>query len=56
VEPLRILDRKVKMLMNKSIDLVKVQWIYYGLEDATWEHKEDIWETYSQIFANFEEN
>jgi hypothetical protein len=40
VEPMHILDQKVKVLKNKFIDLVKVQWAYYGLEDATWEHEE----------------
>jgi hypothetical protein len=35
VEPVRILDRKVKVLRNKAIVLVKVQWICHGTEDAT---------------------
>jgi hypothetical protein len=40
---------------NKSIGLVKVQWNLYGLEDSTWEHEENMWEKYPQIFDNFEE-
>jgi hypothetical protein len=44
VEPVRILDRKVKMLRNKSIGLVKVQWTYYGPKDATWENEENMQE------------
>jgi hypothetical protein len=55
VEPVRILDQKVKVLRNKSIGLVKVQWTCYGPEDATWEHEENMWEEYPQIFDNFEE-
>jgi hypothetical protein len=38
VHPLRILDRKRKHLWNRAIGLVKVQWTWYGTEDATWEH------------------
>jgi hypothetical protein len=37
VEPVRILDQKVKIIRNKSIGLVKVQWTCCSLEDATWE-------------------
>jgi hypothetical protein len=40
VEPICILDRKFKVLKNKVIGLVKVQWNYYGSEDTTWEHEE----------------
>jgi hypothetical protein len=51
-----ILDWKVKVLRNKSIGLINVQWTCYGSEDATWEHEENIWEEHLQIFDNFEEN
>jgi hypothetical protein len=39
-----------------SLGLVKVQWTCYGPKDATWEHEENMWEEYPQIFDNFEEN
>jgi hypothetical protein len=42
VEPVCIQDWKVKVLWNKAIGLVKVQWTCYGLEDATREHEETI--------------
>jgi hypothetical protein len=45
-ESMRILDRKVKVLGNKSIDLIKVQWTCYGSENTTWEHKEAMQEEY----------
>jgi hypothetical protein len=42
VEPVHILDRKVKLLRNKAIGLVNVQWTCYDPEDATWEHEENM--------------
>jgi hypothetical protein len=54
VEPVCILDQKVKLLRNKSISLIKVQWTCYGPKDATWEHEEAMREAYLQIFENFE--
>jgi hypothetical protein len=50
VQPVRILDRKVKMLWNRVIELVKVQWTCYGPEDATWEHEDSMWEEYPHLF------
>jgi hypothetical protein len=55
VEPVRILDRKVKVLQNKDIGLVKVQWNCYGPEDDTWEHEENMQEKYPQFIYSFEE-
>jgi hypothetical protein len=34
-----ILDIKVKVLQNQVIELVKVEWTFYGLEDATWDNE-----------------
>jgi hypothetical protein len=39
VHLVRVLDRKVKMLQNRVIELVKVQWTYYSHEDDTWENE-----------------
>jgi hypothetical protein len=50
VEPIGILDWKVKLLRNKAIGLVKVQWTHYGIEYATWEHKENMRVEYQQFF------
>jgi hypothetical protein len=36
-----ILDWKIKQLRNRAMELVKVQWTWYGFEDATWE-REDV--------------
>jgi hypothetical protein len=35
VQSMCILDKKVKMIWNQVIELVKFQWTCYGLEDAT---------------------
>jgi hypothetical protein len=53
VHPVSILDRKRKQLWNRSIGLVKVQWTWYGLEDATWEHKDAMREEDPHIFEYF---
>jgi hypothetical protein len=50
VHPVRILDIKVKILWNRSIELVKVQWTCYGPEDATWKHEYAMRAEYSQFF------
>jgi hypothetical protein len=56
VELVHILDQKVKVLRNKFIGIVKFQWTCYGPKYATWEHEENMWGEYPQIFDNFEEN
>jgi hypothetical protein len=46
----RILDKKFRMLRNRVIELVNVQWNYYDPEDATWEHEDAMWAEYPRIF------
>ena len=44
VHLVHILDQKIKRLWNQATGLVKVQWTWYSLEDATWEHEDAMWE------------
>ena len=53
VHPMHILDRKSKQLRNRAIELVKVQWTWYGLKEATWEHAEVMRAEYLHLFENF---
>ena len=39
-EPVKILDREIKQLRNKSIALAKVLWNKHGVDEATWEPEE----------------
>jgi hypothetical protein len=42
VEPLRILDHRVRQLRNHLVDQVKVQWDKYSPGSATWEDAETL--------------
>jgi hypothetical protein len=44
-----ILEKQFKVLHNRVIKLVKVQWTYYGSEYATWEHEYAMQEDYQQL-------
>ncbi|KAM6595436.1 hypothetical protein CsatA_005960 [Cannabis sativa] len=45
-----ILDRKEKVLLNKTIPLVKVLWRNRKIEEATWELESQMREQYPEIF------
>ena len=48
--PVKILDRKDKVLRNKIVPLVKVLWCNQAIEEATWEIKEDMRKRYPELF------
>ena len=48
---MQLLDRKDKVLRNKTIPLVKVLWKNSKSEEATWELEADMREKYPELFA-----
>ena len=50
VEPLLILDRRVKQLRHRLVDQVKVQWDRYSPGSATWEDAETMRRDYPTLF------
>jgi hypothetical protein len=53
VQPVAYWIRKIKLLQNRAIGIVKVQWTWYGPEDATWEHEDAMQEEYPHLFEDF---
>ena len=49
--PVQILDKKDKVLRNKTIPLVKVLWRNSKSEEATWELEAYMRERYHELFA-----
>ena len=50
-KPVRILDRKDKVLRNRTVPLVKVLWRNSKSEEATWELESDMQARYPELFA-----
>jgi hypothetical protein len=50
VEPLRILDRRVRQLRSHLVDQVKVQWDKYSPVSATWEDAKTLRRDYPSPF------
>ena len=48
--PIQIHDRKMKELSKKKIHLVKILWRNSSVEEATWEHKEEM-NKYPELFS-----
>ena len=51
-ESVKILDKEIKQLRNKSIALVKVLWNRHGIDEATWEPKEAMRKQYPNLFTS----
>ena len=49
-KPIRIFDRQVRQLRNKSIPMVKVEWTEHYGEDATWEIEEVMKVRHPELF------
>lgn len=52
-KPMHILDKKDKVLMNKTIPLVKVLWRNSKFEEATWELESDMRNDIPSSFRKF---
>ncbi|KAL4376992.1 hypothetical protein GQ457_02G025910 [Hibiscus cannabinus] len=50
-EPIKILDREIKRLKNKSVPLVKVLWRNHKVEEPTWEPEAAMKEQYPHLFV-----
>ena len=50
-QPIQILDREEKQLRNRKIPLVKVLWKNHSVEEATWEHEDEMRKMYLTIFG-----
>ncbi|XP_057791315.1 uncharacterized protein LOC131008456 [Salvia miltiorrhiza] len=48
-KPVQILDRKVQVLRNKQIPMVKVLWHHHRIEEATWELEEKMRAQYPEL-------
>ncbi|XP_075504515.1 uncharacterized protein LOC142541955 [Primulina tabacum] len=48
----QILDRRVKVLRNKEIGIVKVLWSNHVIEEATWEPEEEMKQRYPDLFTS----
>ncbi|XP_075523974.1 uncharacterized protein LOC142556397 [Primulina tabacum] len=49
--PIQILDRKVKVLRNKEINIIKILWCNQLVEEAMWEPEEEMKQRYLELFA-----
>ena len=50
-QPIQILDREEKQLRNRKIPLVKVLWKNHSVEEATWEHEDEMRKMYPTVFG-----
>ena len=48
--PVSILDRREKILKNKTIKLVRVAWGHHSLGESTWEREDEIRSRYPDLF------
>ena len=52
-EPIRIIDKKEKILRNRIITLVKVIWKHHSTNETTWELEEEMKKGYPHLFAEW---
>ncbi|CAN6692793.1 unnamed protein product [Malus baccata var. baccata] len=52
-EPVTILDWKDKVLMNKTVRMMKVLWRNHSMENATWEIEDRMRDLYPRLFYDY---
>ena len=50
--PVCILDSRDQVLRRKTVRLVKVLWMHYGVEELTWEREDTMRATYPFLFRD----
>ena len=50
--PVCILDSHDQVLRRKTVRLVRVLWLHYGVEESTWEREDTMRATYPFLFRN----
>ena len=48
--PVAVIDRQTRVLRNKEVNLVKIQWHGQGSKECTWEAEQVTKEEYPQVF------
>ena len=51
-QPIRILERKDRILKGRMIPLVRVQWNHHNIGESTWEIESEMRSRYSHLFDN----
>ncbi|GKE86377.1 hypothetical protein Tco_1560119 [Tanacetum coccineum] len=51
-EPIEIMDRQIKKLKCRKIALLKVRWNSKRGPEFTWEHEDQMWIKYPQLFVD----
>ena len=49
-QPIRILERKDRILRGWTIPLVRVQWNHHNVEESTWETESEMRSRYPHLF------
>ena len=50
--PVCILDSRDQVLRRKTVRLVRVLWLHYGVEESTWEREDTMQATYPFLFRD----
>ena len=54
VKPVRIVDRRDKVLRGKSIPLVRILWSQHGIQEETWELEAEMRSKYPELFTGMD--